>query len=154
MRARGILAAAIVAAALVAAPRAALPEDDDGTGEDVAAPTAHFLVRLRVIHPLMATLTALVLAGVAGTATLGSPSPLLKRSAIAVVVTQLAQIACGVVNLVMLAPVPMQMLHLLFADLAWIALVVFSDRFLGAPVSARHAPLQDVGEADPRPGGR
>ncbi len=124
-----------------------------GLAQD-ASPTAHFLVRLRVIHPLMATLTALVLAGVAGTATLGSPSPLLKRSAIAVVVTQLAQIACGVVNLVMLAPVPMQMLHLLFADLAWIALVVFSDRFLGEPVSARHAPLQDVGEADPRPGGR
>lgn len=58
MRARGILAAAIVAAALVAAPRAALPEDDDGTGEDVAAPTAHFLggspevFDLPVVHDL------------------------------------------------------------------------------------------------------
>lgn len=103
-----------------------------GLAED-ASPTAHFLVRLRVIHPLMATLTALVLAGIAGAASLGAPSASLKRAAIAVVATQLAQIGCGVLNLVLLAPVGMQMLHLLFADVAWIALVVFADRWLSEP---------------------
>lgn len=108
-----------------------------------ASATAHFLIRLRILHPILATLTALVLAGIAGTATLGAPSPTLKRAAIAVVVTQLAQIGCGVLNLVLLAPVAMQMLHLLFADFAWIALIVFCDRFLAEPVrtSAASVPL-------------
>ena len=106
-----------------------------GIAEDASA-TAHFLVRLRVVHPILATLTALVLAGIAGTAILARPSPLVRRAAIALVVTQLAQIACGLVNLVLLAPIAMQMLHLLFADLAWIALFVFADRLLAEPTSA------------------
>lgn len=123
-----------------------------------ASPTAHFLIRLRVLHPIFATITALVLAGIAGTATLGAPSPALRRTAIAVVVTQLAQIGIGVVNLVLLAPIAMQMLHLLGADLAWIALVVFCDRFLAEPLrgalpgAARAA--EDVGEANAGLGGR
>ena len=96
---------------------------------------AHFLIRLRVLHPILAVTTALVLAGIAGTATLGAPSIELRRAAIAVVATQLAQIACGLVNLVLLAPIAMQMLHLLLADVAWIALVVFADRWLAEPAS-------------------
>jgi cytochrome c oxidase assembly protein subunit 15 len=119
-----------------------------------ASPAAHFLVRLRVLHPIFATVTALVLAGIAGTATLGAPSPALRRAAIAVVVTQLAQIGCGVLNLVLLAPIAMQMLHLLFADLAWVALVVFCDRFLAEPLAALAAAPQHVGEADAGLGGR
>jgi cytochrome c oxidase assembly protein subunit 15 len=35
----------------------------------------------------------------------------------------LAQLAAGLVNLALLAPTAMQMLHLLLADLVWIALV-------------------------------
>jgi heme A synthase len=119
-----------------------------------ASPTAHFLVRLRVVHPILATLTALVLAGIAGTATLGAPSPWLKRAAIAVVVTQLAQIACGLVNLVLLAPAAMQMLHLLFADIAWIALIVFADRFLAEPARLGSAPREQIAEANAGLGGR
>jgi heme A synthase len=34
------------------------------------------------------------------------------------------QLAAGLVNLLMLAPVAMQLLHLLFADLLWISLVL------------------------------
>jgi cytochrome c oxidase assembly protein subunit 15 len=124
-----------------------------GMADDLS-PTAHFLVRLRVIHPILATGTALVLAGIAGTATLGAPSPLLRRAAIAVVITQLAQIGCGVLNLVLLAPVAMQMLHLLFADFAWIALIVFADRFLAEPARLPSRSLQDVGEPDAGLGGR
>jgi heme A synthase len=35
----------------------------------------------------------------------------------------LAQLAAGLVNLALLAPIPMQIVHLLLADLVWIALV-------------------------------
>ncbi len=110
-----------------------------------ASPTAHFLIRLRVIHPILAVTTALVLAGIAGTTLLGSPSPLLRRAAIALVVTQLAQIACGVLNLVLLAPVAMQMFHLLFADLTWIALIVYSDRFLAEPLTVKTTASAPIG---------
>ncbi len=89
------------------------------------SPGAHFLVRLRVIHPLVATLVALLLMGLAGLVTFERPSPALKRAAFAVAASQLAQIGVGLSNLVLLAPIPVQIAHLLFADLAWMALVVF-----------------------------
>lgn len=126
-----------IAGAITALGDTLFPSSSLASGfEADASPTAHFLIRLRIAHPIVATLTALVLAGIAGTATLGAPSPTLRRAAIAVVVTQLAQVACGVINLVLLAPIAMQMLHLLFADFAWIALIVFCDRFLAEPSRA------------------
>lgn len=94
------------------------------------SPTAHFLVRLRVIHPILATATAVVLSAIAGSTLFARPSPMLRRAAIAVPITQLVQILGGVVNLVLLAPVSMQMVHLLLADVSWIALVIFCDRLL------------------------
>jgi cytochrome c oxidase assembly protein subunit 15 len=103
-----------------------------------ASPTAHFLVRLRVVHPVLATLTAIVLAGIAGVVLLERPSPLVRAAARAVVVTQLAQITAGVVNLLLLAPIAMQMLHLFLADLTWVALFVLADRWLAEPARAPH----------------
>ena len=38
----------------------------------------------------------------------------------------LGQLVVGLVNLVLLAPIPMQLLHLLTADLLWIALVLLA----------------------------
>ena len=92
------------------------------------SPGAHFLVRLRVIHPLVAVVSALVLMGLAGLVSFERPSPALKAAAMAVAATQLAQIGVGLLNLVLLAPITIQIAHLLFADLAWIALVVFVHR--------------------------
>jgi cytochrome c oxidase assembly protein subunit 15 len=92
------------------------------------SPGAHFLVRLRVIHPLVAVSVALLLMGLAGLVSFERPSPPLRRAAIAVATTQLSQIALGLLNLVLLAPIAIQIAHLLFADLAWIALVVFVTR--------------------------
>jgi heme A synthase len=39
-----------------------------------------------------------------------------------------AQLAAGALNIVLLAPVSMQLVHLLLADLVWIALVVMVVR--------------------------
>jgi heme A synthase len=50
----------------------------------------------------------------------------------ALVAVFVLQIAAGIVNLVLLAPVPMQLVHLLLADLSWIALVLMSAASLAA----------------------
>lgn len=97
----------------------------DGVLQDLD-PQSHFLLRLRVLHPLLAViggLGALVLASV-GARTTRAPddTAMLVRRLAAVVVTQWA---LGVVTLLTLAPVPLQLLHLFTADLLWICWVVF-----------------------------
>jgi heme A synthase len=46
--------------------------------------------------------------------------------AIYVLVLALAQLAAGAINVLLLAPVWMQITHLLLADLVWIALVLLA----------------------------
>jgi cytochrome c oxidase assembly protein subunit 15 len=88
------------------------------------SPTSHLLIRLRMLHPAFAIATTVLLVVVA---------PLLARQAADARATQLArgvvglaisQVVAGVVNVVLLAPVWLQLLHLLIADLLWIALVI------------------------------
>jgi len=43
------------------------------------------------------------------------------------------QIGVGVANVSFLAPVPLQLVHLLLADLLWIGLVVLAATALAAP---------------------
>jgi heme A synthase len=85
-----------------------------GIGQDFAA-TAHVLLRLRLIHPVLAFLSALVFAVAALRA--GRPGRM-------VLVLVFTQIVAGVLNIALLAPVWMQLLHLLIADVLWVSLVV------------------------------
>lgn len=108
-----------------------------------ASPTAHFLVRLRVIHPVVATGTFLYLVMSSALVVSARPDPLVRRAAIALVASLVVQMGAGLVNLALLAPVWMQLVHLLLADLAWIALVLLGASALAAPrasaVAARAA---------------
>jgi heme A synthase len=79
--------------------------------------TANVLLRLRLWHPLIAGGTAAWLAFYA----LTSAS---RKLAWTVGGLLAAQLAAGILNLVLLAPVWMQMVHLLLADSLWIALVL------------------------------
>ncbi len=97
------------------------------------SPTSHVLLRLRVLHPALAIITAILLALVAPALARRDGSPLASRLARAVAALAATQIAAGVVNVMLLAPVWMQMLHLLLADALWIALVL-----LGAVLLRRH----------------
>jgi heme A synthase len=49
----------------------------------------------------------------------------------------LAQLGVGLTNLLLLAPVGLQLAHLLMADLLWIALVLFGATALAARTPAR-----------------
>jgi heme A synthase len=79
--------------------------------------TANVLLRLRVWHPMIAGATAAWLAFYSLTS---------KSRKLAWTVGGLlaAQLAAGILNLVLLAPVWMQMVHLLLGDALWIALVL------------------------------
>ena len=61
------------------------------------------------------------------------PDPRVRRAAIALVVSLAVQMGAGLLNLALLAPVWMQLVHLLLADLAWIALVLLGASALAAP---------------------
>lgn len=104
----------------------------EGIQQDLS-PTAHFLIKLRVLHPLFAVLTACWLV-VAAAVTAGQrPAPMVRRAAGLLVAGLLAQITVGVVNLLLLAPTWLQLVHLLLADLVWMALVLLCAAALGAP---------------------
>lgn len=93
--------------------------------EGIAAdfdPTAHFLIRLRIWHPI----AAVMLAG--GVLWLAWMSPVLQtpsqRQLRRIIVWAVfAQSALGVINLLLLAPLALQMAHLLVSNLLWIPLV-------------------------------
>ncbi|MHB0922968.1 MAG: COX15/CtaA family protein [Bellilinea sp.] len=101
-------------------PAASLAE---GIQQDFS-PTAHFLVRLRVLHPVIASLIGLYLLVAAGWLRLkGSPPILIQMTSILIGLFAL-QLVLGIINLILLAPIWLQMVHLVVSDLVWAALVL------------------------------
>jgi heme A synthase len=96
----------------------------EGMRQDFAN-TSSLLLRLRFAHPLVAILGAAYLlwvaAGVLRSNEDGSPAC---KAAARLMGAVIFQIAAGVTNLSLLAPTWMQMIHLLAADLVWIAVVL------------------------------
>jgi len=88
--------------------------------------TANFLVRLRIIHPVLAIAAGMLLAVIAGREFLARRSGRLRWLSGALLLLVLAQILAGAANILLRAPLPMQLLHLLLADSLWITLVLFA----------------------------
>jgi heme A synthase len=110
------------------------------------SPTAQFLIRLRVWHPLVAITVGLYLIVASMLLVLSHPSPRTKRFAALLSGLIFLQFIAGLINLVLLAPVWMQLLHLLLADSLWIALVLltantFAASQSGYPLQEESAPL-------------
>jgi cytochrome c oxidase assembly protein subunit 15 len=109
---------AIVALGDTLFPHASLAE---GIAADLD-PTAHFLIRLRIWHPILAVTVAAYLFWLAWRSpvfageTQATPRQL-------VMMLIVGQCALGVVNLLLLAPLTLQMAHLLVSNLLWIPLV-------------------------------
>ena len=84
---------------------------------------AHVLLRLRVLHPFVAVVAALACAAAARAGAMAR-DPRVRTAAVALAVLVALQIGAGIANLALLAPVGLQIAHLVLADLIWIALVV------------------------------
>ncbi|HVN06370.1 MAG TPA: COX15/CtaA family protein [Bryobacteraceae bacterium] len=93
-----------------------------GIHQEFAA-NAAALLRMRALHPVIAALGSAVVLMAAITA-LRSPRPAAVHCGYAVALLLFVQLAAGVINIFLLAPVWMQITHLLIADLLWISLVV------------------------------
>jgi heme A synthase len=94
--------------------------------------TSHFIIRLRVWHPLIAISVGLYLIFVSLLLAMFRPSPRMKRFTLLLSGFFVLQLAAGLINLVLLAPVWMQLLHLLLADSVWIALVLLAANTFAA----------------------
>ena len=88
------------------------------------SPTSHLLLRLRVLHPLLAALTGAYLLMFALRARRLKGNDNLRRAAGATALLVLGQVLLGLANVALLAPVGLQLAHLLMADLVWIAAVL------------------------------
>lgn len=82
---------------------------------------SHVLVRLRTLHPILAVMTTLYLASTVWRIAEGRPSAVTIARAISWLLA--AQIGAGLLNVLLLAPVWLQMAHLLLADAVWIAYI-------------------------------
>ena len=103
----------------------------EGLRQDIS-PTVHVLVRLRVWHPVIAVAIALyVVAYLAPALAARRPGGETKRLSRIVIGLVAIQLAAGFVNVVLLAPIWMQIVHLALAAAVWIALVLLGAAALG-----------------------
>jgi heme A synthase len=93
--------------------------------QDVSA-TSHVLIRLRLWHPFLALASGAWLIGVAMHVRRRAPLATAARYSRWLITLVLVQTGAGALNVVLLAPVWLQVVHLLLADLVWIVLVLAS----------------------------
>lgn len=118
----------------------------EGVARDFS-PTSNILLRLRLLHPITAILTSVFLIFLTGWLTKESGGDrAVSRWSNVLSILVLAQIAFGSATLLMLAPIIMQLGHLLMADSIWITYVLFCAAFLSA-----EKPV-DIGEGPETPG--
>jgi protoheme IX farnesyltransferase len=102
--------------------------------------TATFLERLRIVHPIVAVLTALYVVLAGTIARRMRPNAATARLSRILIGLFAAQVGAGAINVMLLAPVWMQIVHLLLADAVWIALVCTTAAALAAPDGAAPDP--------------
>ena len=93
--------------------------------------TSNILLRLRVSHPILSILTSVYLIFLAGwlrKKAENNPSVVRWSNVLSILI--LLQIGFGALTLLTLAPILMQLGHLLLADLIWIAFVLMSANIL------------------------
>ena len=114
----------------VAALGATLFPEDGGAAANVEgmSPAARLLFSLRhyKLHPALAVLVGAYLIYFAVSALKGGGGVWVRRWAVSVLALVGLQFAAGLLNAALLAPVWLQLVHLLLADLLWLALVLLS----------------------------
>ena len=90
---------------------------------------AHFLVRLRVYHPIIAVLVALYSLYLVRIL-FNQNDGMARKFQAALVVVGVAQLALGLTNMLLLVPIPTQLLHLLTADMVWVIYVLTTATLL------------------------
>ena len=97
------------------------------------ADSSHILLRLRISHPILSILVGIYLIFLAGWLRKKREADrLLRRLSSMLSIFVLIQLAFGAITLLSLAPILMQLGHLLLADLVWILFVLVSATYLSS----------------------
>jgi heme A synthase len=117
-----------VSGAVAALGATLFPEGGAATNVEGMSPAARVMFSLRhyYLHPALAFLVGGYLVYFAVSASKGGGGVWVRRWASTVLWLVGAQFAAGLVNAALLAPVWLQLVHLLLADLLWLALVLLS----------------------------
>jgi heme A synthase len=101
----------------------------EGLSQDFSA-TAHFLIRLRILHPAIAIGVGIFLLAVGVVTRTQRPGKYTERYTRQLFALFVLQLAVGSINVLLLAPIFMQIVHLLLADALWITLVLLTAEAL------------------------
>ena len=91
--------------------------------------TSHFLLRLRLLHPAIAIIGAAYVIWLFTTYFLRR-SGVARKLTIALILLAGLQVSFGILNVLLLAPIWLQITHLLVGNLYWVVLVLVSDQAL------------------------
>jgi heme A synthase len=106
-----------------------------GLAQDFA-PQSHLFLRLRVLHPMFAMTIAGAIVLAMGFVRSLRPSRAVGALSRVAALLAVAQVAAGIGDVLAQAPVPMQLVHLVLADLVWISLVLTAAAALAVPAKA------------------
>lgn len=101
----------------------------EGFAQDFS-PLAHVFLKLRMLHPMIALTAGVVVLAAAAIVRAQSGSERARSLSYMLTMCFVTQFVAGIVNLSLLAPVAMQLVHLLLADVTWIALVLMASESL------------------------
>jgi heme A synthase len=93
----------------------------EGIAQDLD-PTSHVFLRLRIAHPIVALVVAGATGAFAAALAASTSSRVVRRHALALASLVGLQVGLGFLNVALLAPVWLQLVHLAVADAIWIAL--------------------------------
>ncbi len=96
-----------------------------------------WLLRLRFIHPLAALTAGIFICWLLVRTVFGGLRPMDRGLALGVVLLLLLQCGLGIADVALLAPLWLQIAHLLGADLLWIFLVVLTARVCVVPIPVK-----------------
>ncbi len=117
--------------------------------KEALKPTSFWMVQVQPLHPLMSVSVSLYLALAAGLVQHCRPDAKVKLAYKWILALLGTQLVIGSLNIWLKAPIPMQMVHLVLADLNWVSLVVMSIYALGQGIESveyRPAPTEAVAE--------
>ena len=101
-----------------------------GLAQDVSA-SAPLFIRIRPIHPFLAVGSGVLMLALATFAPMSNRSRSVATLSRSLSIAFFVQVGLGVMNLKLLAPTWLQLLHLASADVVWVILVVLSTAILG-----------------------
>jgi heme A synthase len=121
--------------------------------EDLSA-GQHFLVQLRVIHPVLAVGVGLILVGVTTWLRGSDDRPRVHALAAATSGVVVLELGAGVLNITLGAPGWLQLVHLALADVLWISTVILAAETLADPARSQASLASARAQSPQTPGAR